>query len=141
MSPAPRFIAVCLRLAAIYNVLWGFAVVLAPAATLQLLLPMNRIDRLDTIAFQFWQCIGMIIGVYGIGYWIAAADSRRHWPIKLVGLLGKILGPIGILIAASAGDIPWAFALTIISNDLIWWIPFGAALVDARKAALGGFKA
>jgi len=102
---------------------------------------MNRIDRLDTIAFQFWQCIGMIIGVYGIGYWIAAADSRRHWPIILVGLLGKILGPIGFLIAASAGDIPWAFALTIISNDLIWWIPFGAALVDARKAALGGFKA
>jgi len=140
LPSAPRFISISLRLAALYNLLWGLAGVLFPKAPLTLLLPLHRIDTLDSITFQFWQCIGMIVGVYGIGYWIAASDSRRHWPIVLVGLLGKILGPIGFLIAGSTGDLPWTFAITIIPNDLIWWVPFGAALLDARKAAVGGIR-
>lgn len=41
---------------------------------------------------EIWQCVGMIVGVivgvYGIGYLVAASDPRRHWPIVLVGLLG-----------------------------------------------------
>jgi hypothetical protein len=39
---------------------------------------------------EIWQCVGMIVGVCGIGYLIAATDSRTHWPIVLVGLLGKV---------------------------------------------------
>ena len=44
---------------------------------------------------ELWQCIGMIVGVYGIGYLAASTDPVRHWPIVLVGFLGKIFGPIG----------------------------------------------
>jgi len=70
----------------------------------------------------------MIVGVYGIGYWFAADDFRRHWPIVLVGFLGKILGPIGFLQSAITGVLPWSWGLTILTNDLIWWIPFGGML-------------
>jgi small multidrug resistance pump len=42
---------------------------------------------------DIWQCVGMIVGVYGVGYLIAAFDPLRHWPVILVGLLGKVLGP------------------------------------------------
>lgn len=84
---------------------------------------------------EIWQCVGMIVGVYGIGYLIAAGDSRRHWPIVLVGLLGKILGPIGFVGALWLERLPLAFGATILTNDLLWWIPFILILRDASNAA------
>jgi hypothetical protein len=85
---------------------------------------------------ELWQCIGMIVGVYGIGYWIAARDPVRHWPIVLVGLLGKIFGPIGFLLAVLNDRFPFEMGLTILTNDLIWWIPFGLILWNARRQNL-----
>jgi hypothetical protein len=70
----------------------------------------------------------MVIGVYGIGYWCASRDPVRHWPIVFVGLLGKIFGPIGFIWTATRGEIPWAFGVTIPTNDLLWWIPFALIL-------------
>ncbi|MFG0284904.1 MAG: SelL-related redox protein [Phycisphaerales bacterium JB039] len=125
MSTAPRWARMTLLLAGAYNLLWGAAVVLAPNLAFNL-------AGLDLPRYpQIWQCVGMIVGVYGIGYLIAAGDPRRHWPITLVGLLGKIFGPIGFIGAAMDGTLPWAFGLTIVTNDLIWWIPFGLILWDA----------
>ena len=54
---------------------------------------------------ELWQCIGMIVGVYGIGYLAAAADPLGHWPITLVGFLGKMFGPIGFAGAQWRSDI------------------------------------
>jgi peroxiredoxin len=82
---------------------------------------------------QIWQCVGMIVGVYGIGYLVAARSPYRHWPIVLVGLLGKILGPIGFLQAALTGTLPWLWGTTILTNDLLWWIPFTAILYGAFR--------
>jgi len=108
--------------AAVYNVLWGaFAV----------LLPNTMFDWLGMARPnypQFWQCIGMIVGVYGVGYAIAAFDPLRHWPIVLVGFLGKVFGPLGMVQALWTGALPWSFALNCLFNDLIWWLPFGAIL-------------
>ena len=73
---------------------------------------------------QLWQCIGMIVGVYGIGYWLAAQNPLVHWPIVLVGFLGKIFGPLGFAMALLNKELPLVFGLHIIFNDLIWWIPF-----------------
>jgi hypothetical protein len=83
---------------------------------------------------QLWQCIGMIVGVYGIGYAIAAFDPWRHWPIVLVGLLGKLLGPIGLAQAVAEGTLPLAFGWTNLTNDLIWWVPFGLILWRVYRA-------
>ena len=75
----------------------------------------------------------MIVGVYGVGYLIAARDPARHWPIVLVGLLGKVFGPIGFAVALAKGVFPPLFAVTILTNDLIWWIPFALILMHARQ--------
>lgn len=112
-----------LILSAAYNLAWGTAVILAPDRAFVW-------ARMEPPNYPgLWQCIGMIVGVYGIGYAIAAADPLRHWPIVLVGLLGKVLGPIGFLRAAIAGEFPWIAGLTILTNDIIWWVPFSAILV------------
>ena len=73
----------------------------------------------------------MIVGVYGVGYWVAAKNYIRHWPIVLVGFLGKIFGPIGFAGALYQGIFPPLFGINIIFNDLIWWIPFYLMLKEA----------
>lgn len=120
-----------LRAAGVYNLLWGAAAVLFPQSTLALLMSPEQITG---TAVVFWQCIGMIVGVYGIGYWIAAADPLRHWPIVLVGLLGKLFGPVGFVDAVLIrGVLDPTFGITIIFNDLIWWAPFFLILLAAHQ--------
>ena len=111
--------------AGIYNLLWGSFVIVFPLALFEF--AEIAVPRYP----QIWQCVGMIVGVYGIGYLLAARDPHRHWPITLVGLLGKILGPIGFIGAVIDGSFPLAFGVTIIKNDLILWIPFGLILYKA----------
>ncbi len=113
--------------AAVYNLAWGTAVILAPAALFQLggLEPPNYPSMV--------QCLGMVIGVYGIGYGLAARDPVTHWPVVLCGLLGKIFGPIGFVWTALHGELPWSAGVMFLANDLVWWIPFAAILVHAAK--------
>ena len=129
---SPGWMRRWLMAAAIYNLVWGAAMVLAPAQTLALL---GVAPATDELWPQLWACIGMIVGVYGIGYAIASRDPARHWPIVLVGLIGKILGPIGFVDAASRGLLPWSMGVTILTNDLLWWIPFSMILWHAMRAA------
>ena len=82
---------------------------------------------------ELWQCIGMIVGVYGVGYIIAAFDPARHWPIVLVGFLGKVFGPIGMAWAVARGTLPFAFGIANVTNDLIWLIPFALVLLYAIR--------
>ena len=111
-----------LRAAGLYNLAWGAYTVLWPNAYFDLA-GMARLNHPE-----IWQCVGMIVGVYGIGYWIAAKAPFTHWPIILVGFLGKVLGPLGFLNAAFTGAMPWSAGLTNITNDLIWWAPFAIIL-------------
>ena len=128
-TPALAAAKAVLAVAAVYNVLFGAWAVLFPASAFSL----AGIDQPNYP--ELWQCIGMIVGVYGVGYWIAARDPRTHWPIVLVGLLGKVFGPIGFLLAASRGELPWRFGVVILTNDLVWWWPFASILLAARRAA------
>jgi hypothetical protein len=117
--------------AAGYNLLWGGLVVLLPQWTLGLI-------GLPDATPHLWQCIGMIVGVYGVGYAIAAFNPLRHWPIVLVGLLGKILGPIGFVQGVITDSLPLQMGWTILTNDLIWWLPFGLILHHAWRRHRGG---
>ena len=106
--------------AGLYNLAWGAAVVALPDMPLSLF----GVEPLAGTGRAIWQCLGMVIGVYGIGYLCASLDPIRHWPIVLVGFLGKVFGPIGFVWCAARGEIDWRFGLTIPTNDLVWWIPF-----------------
>lgn len=109
--------------AGIYNMVWGAWTILAPGASL-------RLGGLpdDPVVQPIWQCLGMVIGVYGIGYWLSARDPFRHWIIILVGLLGKVLGPIGYVYSVYRGVLPPDGFKTLLTNDLIWWVPFTVIL-------------
>lgn len=115
--------------AAAYNFVWGTAVGLFPNLIFQMLgltLPNYPV---------LMQCVGMVVGVYAIGYWMIGVNPERFGPFVFVGLAGKVLGPIGFVYAAIRGDLPWAFGWVNVTNDLIWlpaFIPF-AVLVARRE--------
>jgi small multidrug resistance pump len=76
-----------------------------------------------------WSCLGMVIGIYGLGYAYVAWKPDRGDVLAALGLLGKILGPLGWLHAVSRGEIPIRTFPLILFDDLIWWFPFGAYLL------------
>jgi small multidrug resistance pump len=123
----PHWMTRVLQAAAVYNLLWGAWVGLFPQHFFQL----TGMDPLNHP--MIWQGMGMVIGVYGLGYWWASYNPVRHWPIVAVGFLGKILGPAGFVFNYMIGAAPAEFAYTLITNDLIWWIPFGAILLHVHR--------
>lgn len=126
---APSWMRRVLLFAAAYNLAWGAFAILSPMSIFR----WTGFDPLPAYP-ELWQCIGMIVGVYGVGYAIAAYDPYRHWPIVLVGLMGKVFGPIGFVSAMLSERLPAALGFTILTNDLIWWVPFGCILWQAAKA-------
>lgn len=116
-----------LRIAAVYNLLWGAWVVFFPGHFFALtgMEPLNHL--------MIWQGMGMVIGVYGLGYWWAATAPSTHWPIVAVGFLGKIFGPLGFFFNYAQGIVPFEFFFTLITNDFIWWVPFFLILKQAWK--------
>lgn len=116
--------------AGIYNLLFGLVAILFPNQVFE------WIDMEPPRYPELWQCIGMIVGVYGVGYLIAAFDPARHWPIVLVGFLGKLFGPIGMAISVAKGTLPLFFGAINITNDLIWLVPFALILRYANKESL-----
>ena len=119
VPPPPNWMTRVMMAAGVYNLMWGSCAILAPAASLSF-------GGLPTaeILHPIWQCLGMVIGVYGVGYWISARDPYRHWLIIFVGLLGKVLGPIGYVFSVRRGTFPIEGMRTLLTNDLIWWVPF-----------------
>ena len=120
----PRWV---LLVAGIYNIIWGASVVIFPE------LFFDIINAPIPLYLSIWQCVGMIVGVYGVGYLIASTDPLKHWVIILVGMLGKIFGPIGFVFHVLKGTFPVSFGVVIIGNDLIWWLPFGLILINVYK--------
>ncbi|MFK7936883.1 MAG: alkyl hydroperoxide reductase [Saprospiraceae bacterium] len=128
---APRWMSLVLTIGGIYNIVWGTSVIFFPK------LFFNLVGMPLPTYIMIWQCVGMIVGVYGVGYLAAARQPLVHWPITLVGFLGKIFGPIGFAWYLAQGAFPLSFGLTIITNDLIWWIPFFLILKRAYEATDG----
>jgi hypothetical protein len=84
-----------------------------------------------------WQVVGMLVLVYAPGYWWAARYPERHPHLILIGLLGKVLGPIGFAWSLATGQLPLAFGWTILTNDLIW-LPAFALYLREMAVRRGG---
>lgn len=117
--------------AALYNLLWGSITVLFPQMFFRLIgMPVPNL-------LPLWQCIGMFVLVYAPAYWWAGRYPSRHGHLILIGLLGKLLGPIGFVWAVAQGQLPLAFGLTNLTNDVIWWPAFVLYLCAVARLSGG----
>jgi uncharacterized membrane protein len=105
-----------LRLAAIYNLVYGAALAIAPQTIF------NWLEMPHTPTPMI-QCIGMMVGVYALGYGLASRDPLGLWPLILVGFVGQALGVIGFTVSYLLGSLPLKAGLMNLTNDLIW-LPF-----------------
>lgn len=110
--------AVALYAAAAYNLSFGAFTGLWPATYFE------WVGMEPPRYLALWQCIGMIVACYGIGFAFAARNPFVLWPLVLVGLLGKLLGPLGFAFAVATGEVPAQFGWVLLTNDFIWWAPF-----------------
>jgi len=125
-------------LAALYNLGWGLFAAWDPQWLFRFaaMPPLNHPP--------LYACLGMVVGVYGLLYAEVARAPEHGFAIAAVGLLGKILGPIGMAQLVLSGTWPPAAAVLCLTNDLVWWAPFTLYLVDAwptYRAAWGPLTA
>ena len=123
--PRRRFHRVVFVAAATYNVAWGIHAALDP----QWLFRLAGLEPLNHPAI--FQCLGMVVGLYGLLYAEVARVPERGWLFAAVGLLGKLLGPAGLAVLLVQGTWPAATLSLVILNDVIWWVPFGLYLRDS----------
>ena len=111
--------------AGLYNIAWGLYAAYDPQWLFRFagLPPANHP--------QLFACLGMVIGLYGLLYLEVARLPERGWLIAAVGLTGKFLGPIGLLVEITRGTWPPATLILCVTNDFIWWLPFALYLHDA----------
>ena len=110
--------------AGLYNLGWGAFSVLDPQWLFRFA------DMPSQNYPEIFACLGMVIGLYGFLYLEVARVPEEGWLLAAVGLLGKMLGPIGWLTLVLRGRWPVATAVLCVTNDLIWWIPFWLYLYD-----------
>lgn len=114
-------------LAAAYNIAFSLWMSLCPAAFFELF-------RMAPPRYPgIWQCLGMVIGLYGLLYAHAARHLDRARPIILVGLLGKLLGPIGWIQTVAAGAWPLRTLPQLVFSDVVWWLPFALFLLEGTR--------
>lgn len=76
-------------------------------------------------------CLGMVVGLYGIVYLEIARRPERGFLLAAVGFVGKVLGPIGMLLLIAQGKWKPASLVMNVTNDFIWLIPFAIYLWDS----------
>jgi len=111
--------------AGVYNLAWGALAALDP----QHLFRSTGLPPLDQPAV--FACLGMVVGVYGLLYLEVARRPEHGFAIAAVGLLGKLLGPIGMVHLVWSGRWPPAALWLSLANDCVWWGPFIVYLRDS----------
>src|SRR5215208_4331103 len=104
-------------LAGVYNLAWGAYSMLDP----QWFFRFTGLPLLNHPAI--FSCLGMVIGLYGVLYLEVARLPERGRVLAAIGLIGKILGPIGLAQLLVTGTWPLRSVWLSLTNDVIWWLP------------------
>jgi hypothetical protein len=112
--------------AGVYNIAWGLYAAWDPQW-------LFRFAGMPPLNYpEIFACLGMVVGLYGLIYFEVARRPEQGRLLAGVGLLGKVLGPIGLAQLVLSGTWPPATIVMCLTNDFIWWGPFALYLYDAR---------
>lgn len=134
MSILDPWMKLLLRVVACFNISAGLFMIFATRFAYRMI-GMNKPD----INFPL-QLVGILVALFGWGYYLVARDPIRNRNLLLIGFwskaLGSVLGTYYILI----GRLPWTFFFVYLFADIVYLPPFWAILrridrVEARREA------
>ncbi len=74
------------------------------------------------------QVMGVLVGLFGVGYHLVASNPIENRKILLLGLLSKaISSPLAFWYVVD-GTLPWWFAVVVFFSDVIYLPPFWVIL-------------
>ena len=93
------------------------------------------IDRPNHVLL--WRGVGLVIGLMGVCFLVAAKNPIHHWLIVLIGFAKFNLGIAGFALEIFHGEIPLHSIWMMAVDDLVWWAPFAGILYASVRAHCG----
>ncbi len=72
----------------------------------------------------FFQLAGLLIGLFGVGYWLVQRRPLENRDLLWLGLASKLLGTVLSGYHVARGNLPLTFVPIVIVGDVIWLPPF-----------------
>jgi hypothetical protein len=76
------------------------------------------------------QILGILDGLFAIGYVYAAWRLDKAFPFIAIGLWVKVIIPCAWLLAVVGGYLPLRTLPLVLFDDVVWWIPFTSFLLE-----------
>jgi len=70
------------------------------------------------------QLVGLLVGIFGVGYLIASRKPVENRNILLLGFLSKLFGPLLALGYIVVGQLPILMIPILVFADIIYLVPF-----------------
>jgi small multidrug resistance pump len=74
------------------------------------------------------QLVGILVGLFGVGYWMVAWNPIENRNVLLLGFLSKLLGSVLGLGYLALGKMPLIFLPVLFFADIIYLPPFAMIL-------------
>ena len=81
------------------------------------------------------QVMGVLVGLFGVGYLLVAANPVENRNILLLGFLSKAISSVLALAYVVKGRMPVGFAVVVFFSDVIYLPPFYAIMRRLYRAA------
>jgi hypothetical protein len=80
------------------------------------------------------QTVGMLVALFGAGYWMVANAPRENRNVLLLGMLSKAFGSVLVIYNCLDGKLPWVFLPIVFFADLVYVPPFWRILKTIPRA-------
>ena len=107
-----------LRFVAVFNVLAGLFMLIGYHETYKII-GMNKPD----ISFPI-QLVGILVGLFGVGYYLVAKSPIENRNVLLLGFWSKFLGSCLATYCIVRGQLPLRFVAVYFFADIIYLPPF-----------------
>lgn len=81
------------------------------------------------------QLVGIMVGLFGAGYWMVARNPMENRNVLLLGFLSKALGAALGAYYVAFRDVPLVFLAAIFLGDVIYLPPFWLILRRLKQSA------
>lgn len=118
MTPLLPWMRILLRFVAVYNVLAGIGMLVFYHEGYKLLGLTKPSLNLPI------QLVGVLVGLFGIGYWLVASNPVENRNVLMLGFWSKALGSVLGLYYLAVGKLPLVFLPVLFFADIVYLPPF-----------------